>query len=205
LYSLIRPQSHSEVPQTDEDWPSLGAILAFQGRVRERLCNLYNNIDSGEVQLTRKVARVLFMTLEHEAFHAETLLYMLLQRAGTGTIPPSGFVPPAWDMLAASWDAAPLPAAQTATLGPETVVLGHDDLEADDESTDVAGHDFGWDNESPRRAVHVGEFSIEWRPVTNGEFYDFYVSGGKEKVKFPASWVEVQGAVQVAFFCICGC
>lgn len=33
--------------------------------------NLYRDIDSGKVTLTRKIARVLFMTLEHEAFHAE--------------------------------------------------------------------------------------------------------------------------------------
>ncbi|KAI0683454.1 hypothetical protein BC835DRAFT_1423256 [Cytidiella melzeri] len=189
--------SHSEVPQKDEDWPSMGSIMAFQGRVRERLYKLYNDIDSGKVTLTRKVARVLFMTLEHEAFHAETLLYMLLQRAGTGTIPPSGFVPPMWEVLSDSWAAAPLPETDRVTLGPETVVVGHDDHEDDDASTDVADHDFGWDNEHPKREVHVGKFSIEWRPVTNGDFHNFYVGGGKDSVQFPASWVKVNGDIQV--------
>lgn len=184
---------HSEVPQRPEDWPSLGAIMAFQGRVRTRLLKLYDDIATGKVTLTRKVARVLFMTLEHEAFHAETLLYMLLQRAGTGTIPPSGFLPPAWDVLAKTWDAAPAPAAPTVTLGPATITLGHDDDEADDASTDVDGHEFGWDNEHPRREVHVGQFKIEWRPVTNGEFYEFYHGAGKGKVQYPASWIEVDG------------
>ena len=33
--------------------------------------NLYRDIDSGKVTLTRKIARVMQMTLEHEAFHAE--------------------------------------------------------------------------------------------------------------------------------------
>ncbi len=35
---------------------------------------LYRDIDAGNVTLTRKIARVLFMTLEHEAFHAEVCL-----------------------------------------------------------------------------------------------------------------------------------
>lgn len=64
-------QPHSEVPQSKEDWPTQGDILAFQARVRERLLNVYNDISTGKIILTRKVARVLFMTLEHEAFHAE--------------------------------------------------------------------------------------------------------------------------------------
>ncbi|KAI0631951.1 DUF323 domain-containing protein [Trametes polyzona] len=191
---------HSEVPQRDEDWPSLPSILEFQSRVRERVLNLYRDIDSGKITLTRKIARVLFMTLEHEAFHAETLLYMLLQRAGTGTIPPSGFIPPVWDVLAESWNNQPEPISETVTLGPEEITLGHDDDEADDDSTDVLGHAFGWDNEHPQRKVHVGEFKIEWRPVTNGQFYDFYVNGGgkdMDKVHFPKSWVEIDGEVFV--------
>lgn len=67
--SSLKP--HSDVPQCDEDWPMLGSIMAFQARVRERVLLLYEDIISGKVPLTRKVARVLFMTLEHEAFHAE--------------------------------------------------------------------------------------------------------------------------------------
>lgn len=123
---------------------------------------------------------------------------MLLQRAGTGTIPPSGFAPPMWSILAEAWDAARQPAEATVTLGPTTIELGHDDDEANDDSTDVDGHEFGWDNEHPKRQVDVGEFTIEWRPVTNGEFYNFYKGEGKNKVQFPASWIEVDGEVRVS-------
>ena len=124
---------------------------------------------------------------------------MLLQRAGTGTIAPEGFLPPTWDVLAESWDAAVQPTSPTVTLGPATITLGHDDDEADDASTDVAGHEFGWDNEHPKRDVQVGTFRISWRPVTNGEFYEFYANGGKdnEKVKYPGCWVEVDGETRV--------
>ncbi|KAM5531301.1 hypothetical protein V8D89_015016 [Ganoderma adspersum] len=186
---------HSEVPQKDEDWPSLSSILQFQSRVRERVMNLYRDIDSGKVQLTRKIARVLQMTLEHEAFHVETLLYMLLQRAGTGTVPPAGFIPPPWDVLAESWDKQTLPATETVTLGPAEISLGHDDNEAHDHSIDVLDHSLGWDNENPQRTARVEQFKIEWRPVTNGQFYEFYTGHGKGKVQFPKSWVELNGEV----------
>ncbi|KAH9933269.1 hypothetical protein B0H21DRAFT_825820 [Amylocystis lapponica] len=168
--------SHSEVPTCDEDWPSLPSILAFQARVRARLLKLYGDIDTGKVELTRKVARVLFMTLEHEAFHAE---------------------PPAWTTLAEAWNSAPPPTTPTVTLGPTTVILGHDDDEADDASTDVAGHDFGWDNEHPRRAVQVRKFAIDVRPVTNGEFFEYYNGKGKGIAQFPASWIEEDGETRV--------
>ncbi|KAJ7464785.1 hypothetical protein B0H11DRAFT_2051390 [Mycena galericulata] len=191
---------HSEVPQNDADWPTLVSILQFQARVRARLLKLYEDVDAGTRVMTRKVGRVLFMTFEHEALHAETLLYMLLQRAGSGTLPPPGFAPPPWASLAEAWNSAPQPVSSTVTLGPATLTLGHDDNEAEDEvpgiDTDVVGHEFGWDNEHPKREVHVDEFRIEWRPVTNGQFFKYYTSqdGG---VAIPASWVEIDGEMHV--------
>lgn len=214
-------QDHSEVPRSDEDWPKLETIMDFQSRVRHRLLQLYDDIHTGKITLTRKIGRVLQMTYEHEALHAEvysssacflepalilsldqTLLYMLLQRAGTGTIPPPEFTPPNWTSLTKIWEATPKQINPTVTLGPATVTLGHDDFEADDmdpvKTMEVDGHEFGWDNESPKRDVDVGEFSIDWRPITNGQFYEFYKSEGQEKVKLPATWVEYNGET-----CVC--
>ncbi|KAJ3506299.1 hypothetical protein NLJ89_g6947 [Agrocybe chaxingu] len=190
---------HSEVPTEDKDWPTLTIVLKFQRAVRERLMKLYDDIDSGKIILTRKVGRVLFMTLEHEAMHAETLLYMLLQRSGTGTLQPPDFILPPWASLAAAWDETPPPSSDTVTLGPETVALGQDDIEAEDGvlDGDARSHSFGWDNESPKRSVSVGPFRIEWRPVTNGQFYQFYQNGGKDQVEFPSSWVEEAGEVKI--------
>lgn len=181
----------------EEDWPTLTSILAFQDKVRRRVLELYNDIASNKVPLTCKVARVLFMTLEHEAMHAETLLYMLLQRAGTGTISPSGFVSPPWSSLAEGWKTAPPAKSETVQLGPATIELGHDDLESDDASTDVKSHEFGWDNENPKRQVSVGEFKISWRPVTNWEFFQFFTGEGKDRVSMPASWVDQDGTIKV--------
>jgi len=189
--------AHSEVPQKKEDWPTLSSLLDFKSRVRQRLLKVYYDVASGTLEMTRKVGRVLFMTWEHEAFHTETLLYMLLRTVGQGTLPPSGFVPPPWSALTDGWDKAPLPPSPTVTLGPETVTLGHNDSENDDASKEVENHEFGWDNENPQRQVDVGEFRIEWRPVSNGDFYEFYNSGGSDKVAFPKSWCMVDGEVSV--------
>lgn len=142
------------------------------------------------------------MTLEHEAMHAETLLYMLIQRAGSGTIPPPGFATPLWSSLATGWSSYPRPISDTVALGPACVTLGHDDAEADDENPKeaVEDHEFGWDNEHPKRQVYVDAFRIEWRPVTNGEFYRYYTEAGRTKIKCPASWIEGSEGMKVCFF-----
>ncbi len=144
------------------------------------------------------------MTLEHEAMHAETLLYMLLQRAGTGTVPPLGFATPDWVSLKEYWGALPKPSSPTVVLGPATLTLGHDDDETEDASaSDARTHEFGWDNEHPKREVSVGQFRIEWRPVTNGEYYTFYRSKGGEGLDLPASWINKDGEVQVCSLLPC--
>ncbi|KAF7299791.1 hypothetical protein HMN09_00985100 [Mycena chlorophos] len=203
---------HSEVPTADNEWPTLAAILQFQTRVRARLLNVYADIDSGKLVLNRKVARVLFMTYEHEALHAETLLYMLLQKtgsgaigAGAGTLPPPEFVSPPWEALAEAWDAAPMPKEESVVIEGTSVVLGHDDIEAEDATTtatvdDARSHEFGWDNESPKHEVVVPTFRISWRPVTNGQFLAFY-KAQNGSVPLPASWVEsAEGEIQVRTF-----
>ena len=120
---------------------------------------------------------------------------MLLQRAGTGTRPPAGFVHPPWEVLSSQWSNAPLPSTSTVVLGPSDIILGHNDSEALDKLPshlyDVQDHVFGWDNESPARTVHVQQFKAEWRPVTNGEFASFILEGkGKGIVSMPKSWVQ---------------
>ena len=64
-------QRHSEVPDKDDDWPTLGSILAFRDRVRARLLRLYDDVAAGRRTLNRHVARMLAMTLEHEGWHVE--------------------------------------------------------------------------------------------------------------------------------------
>ncbi|KAL5523448.1 hypothetical protein ACEPAG_7621 [Sanghuangporus baumii] len=192
--------SHSEVPEADEDWPVLTDVLAYRDRIRVRLLQLYDDIESGKWKLNRSLARVLQMTLEHEEWHIETLLYMLIQRVGSGTLPPPGFTTPPWTLLAEEWSRTPAPSSPTVTLGPAALVLGHDDSEADDSvpglEDDVLGHEFGWDNESPGREIPVAKFRIDWRPVTNGQFLVFW-EHEERKGDLPASWVEKNGEIMV--------
>lgn len=129
---------------------------------------------------------------------------MLIQRAGTGTLPPPGFAPPPWDALVAAWDASVRsPYTPTVTLGPATITLGHNDCEGDDldpaMAHDVAGHTFGWDNESPQRAVTVGCVRMAWQPITNAEYLAFWKKAERDEdgAEFPASWVSTDMDVHV--------
>ncbi|KAF4567498.1 hypothetical protein EYR40_006503 [Pleurotus pulmonarius] len=190
--------NHSEVPEKDEDWPTIELIMSFRDAVRARLAKLYSELESGERALTRNIARTLVMTIEHEAWHIETLLYMLIQRAGTGTLPPPGFVTPPFARLSQQWDVIPPPSTPTVQLGPATVTLGHEDSEGDDFTADgkaveadesFLSQEWGWDNESPARTVEVGAFRAEWRPISNSEFEAYWRGEGKDKVSMPKSWV----------------
>ncbi|KAJ3880075.1 C-type lectin protein [Lentinula edodes] len=205
--------NHSVVPESDSDWPSLSTIIQFRDGVRSRLENLYAELDSGERVLTRRIARMLVMCIEHEGWHVETLLYMLIQRSPGAlpsnlptTLPPPGFALPPWDSLAAqwetTWDSFDIPKSdsdvksktKTVSLGPATIVLGHNDSEGDDphfeggNTEEVINHEYGWDNESPSRSLAVGKFKAELRPVSNGEFAQYW-RRGKGKVPAPKSWI----------------
>ncbi|KIK98122.1 hypothetical protein PAXRUDRAFT_134897 [Paxillus rubicundulus Ve08.2h10] len=191
---------HSEVPEKDDDWPTLASILGFRDRVRARLLQLYKDLQSGTRTPNRHIARMLAMTHEHEGWHVETLLYMLIQRAGTGTLPPSGFTVPPWKALAEQWNATIRPpSTPTVTLGPASVILGHQDCEGDDLKSGITeaidGHEFGWDNESPPRATEVKQIKMDWRPITNAEFLTFYQD--HKEVGLPPSWVETEGGIEV--------
>ncbi|KLT38504.1 hypothetical protein CC85DRAFT_289452 [Cutaneotrichosporon oleaginosum] len=195
--------AHSEVPQREEDWPSLDQITRFRDAVRQRLRKIYADTHDGR-QLSRFEARSLFMAYEHEAMHAETLLYMLLQspltRAPTKT--------PEWETLAAHWAVEAEAAAAHGWAGildvPATrVVLGHNDSEGDDAGH--AEHEFGWDIEHPATAVEVAPFRASALPVTNGEYLEWVRAIGAmpalDERSAPASWVRVDGewAVKTLF------
>jgi len=131
---------------------------------------------------------------------------MLIQRAdsdGSGTLPPPGIHAPLWDELVKQWSTIPAPLQSSVELGPETILVGRDDRETDDyvadENTDMKLHNFGWDNENPRRQVEVGRFRVDFRPITIKAFYEFWVDGTDEKISnsVPSNWVEDRGEIKV--------
>ncbi|KAI0031532.1 C-type lectin protein [Vararia minispora EC-137] len=192
---------HSIVPTKDDEWPTLDDIVAFRTRVRARLLQLYADLEAGRRTIYRRLARVLVMTFEHEGFHVETLLYMLIQRTGTGTLPPPGFPRPLFAPLAAQWAQHPTPPTPTITLGPADITLGFDDPEPADldpaHAYNTAARAYGWDNESPARTVRVSAFRASWRPVTNGAYLAWWRGAGAGRPA-PKSWaVGKDGVVNV--------
>ncbi|EPQ32309.1 uncharacterized protein PFL1_00505 [Pseudozyma flocculosa PF-1] len=200
---------HSEVPTRPEDWPTLQEILEYKAKVAARVQRIYDGVAAGTVQMDRRLARMLWMTLEHIALHLETLLYMLSQ--SSSTLPPAGFIKPDWATLKRDWDndyrrrGGDRALQQLIKFEAGSVILGHDDDDSQDfdikatrPTSDIAdlnaqlgNPEFGWDNEHPRRKVETGAFKISAMPITNGQFAEFLSATGSADA--PASWVEVPG------------
>ena len=76
---------------------------------------------------------------------------------------------------------------------------GGDDQEpADLDEPFDAAHEFGWDNESPPRVVQVKRVRMEWRPISNVEYFEFWTTK-KDEVEMPKSWVLEDGVVKVCY------
>jgi formylglycine-generating enzyme required for sulfatase activity len=185
--------SHSEVPTSESDWPTCAEVLAFRDRVRARVRGIYDDIEAGTTAFSRHVGRVLFMTFEHEAMHAETLLYMLIQSPLTRA--PTSVATPQWDALARRW-AQEKKDNKVLFISGGTIAMGHNDLEAEDDTFPGqhgwADHEFGWDNEHPATPHQVNAFKIDSLPVSNAEYLAFLEKSGvdaNDADKLPASWV----------------
>lgn len=203
--------AHSEVPQTEEDWPKVEEILAYREKVMDRLVNIYADFGSGKRTLNRHVARCIKMVQEHIDLHQETLLYMLAQ--SDGTLGPRGFSQPDWASLARQWDREDArqggAEARNALVNfkADSIVIGHDDDDRRDgefttksPSSDVrvlnaqlGSPEFGWDNEQPARKEQTKAFSITASPVTNEEYLRFVNATGHQQQDIPPSWVAATG------------
>ncbi|KAK4702985.1 L-histidine Nalpha-methyltransferase / hercynylcysteine S-oxide synthase, partial [Phenoliferia sp. Uapishka_3] len=191
---------HSQVPEKADEWPSLEKIIAYQERVRERIRKVYTQPVEA---MSMRLARVMFMIYEHEAMHAETLVYIALQ-ASNSLVPAPGFQVPDFKSLSSSWDrlVAVEGASRRAVIpfGATTVKIGHNDAEtADADAKYDASHEFGWDVENPEREVAVDGFKITALPVSNGEYLAWLESAGASlgASLIPCSW-ELDGTTATA-------
>ncbi|KAI5481354.1 hypothetical protein MNV49_004976 [Pseudohyphozyma bogoriensis] len=188
--------SHSVVPTKEEDWPAVSQIVDYQRRVRERIRRVYEE-ESG--RMTRRLSRVLFIIFEHEAMHAETLVYIAIQAKLLNPAP--GFHIPDFKSLSASWDRAIAAegSSRSALLRfpSTTVTLGHDDDDRVDEMEDYEPHhELGWDVEHPRREVAVKGFSLSSTPISNGEYLEWVRSlEMPSQDAFLSSWDSEKGSV----------
>ena len=109
--------------------------------------------------------------------HLETLLYMLLQSDKTR---PPGMAPD-FEFMSKEARRAAVP-NEWIKVPASTINVGLNDPESDD------GPDryFGWDNEKPRRSVHVQAFEAQARPLTNEDYARFLDETGRDAL--PVSW-----------------
>jgi uncharacterized SAM-dependent methyltransferase/formylglycine-generating enzyme required for sulfatase activity len=196
---------HSEVPTKMEDWPTLEELMEYQGKVVNRINNIYADIESGKRKVDKRLARLLWMTLEHKGLHLETLLYMLVQ--SRSTLPPRGFIAPDWSLLARQWDeldaklGGQASREQLLNFKAGFITLGHDDddeLDAEvvatkpfkdllDVNAQLGSPELGWDNEHPRRQVKTEAFSISAAPISNEQYLQ-YLQASKS-TDYPSSWI----------------
>ena len=105
--------------------------------------------------------------------HLETFLYMLLQ--SDKTLPPNNLNPDFEGM------------AENAKLneGHDWIYVPEVHLERgleDEENDDGPERFFGWDNEKPRRKIHVKAFESRPKVLTNGDYAMFLENTGKSEV-----------------------
>jgi formylglycine-generating enzyme required for sulfatase activity len=164
---------HSEIP---DEYPLNEEILAFQDRVRAQVQDHYASKD---YETHHAVKKALWIGFEHELMHLETLLYMLVQ--SEKTLPPPNSIFPDFEAMAASASTKAVPNSWV-EIPARSITLG---LHDDDRDVDTRRY-FGWDNEKPQRQVDVHAFTVQARPITNGEYADYLDAVGSKSM--PASW-----------------
>lgn len=145
-------------------WPVRTDVLAYKQAIQERL---FNFLEAGQwpSHPLLKNGYVLWLILEHELMHQETLLYLLHQLPAELKHKPSD-VQPACD--------SPTPNPKMVDIPAGTALLGAREGE----------FDFVWDNELPAQEVQVDAFAVDAYPVTNGQFLSFVEAGGYERSEF---------------------
>lgn len=166
---------HSEIPA---EWPVLDVVLQYQEKVRARVTAIYR---SGEAEKNACISEAFWLGFEHEAMHAETLLYMLIQ--SEKVLPPPGTVTPDFVALAKQSETLSVE-NEWFTIPESSLQLGLDDDDIDSQANNY----FGWDNEKPRRSTLVKSFRAKARPISNGEYAIYLDKTGQNDI--PASWCE---------------
>jgi ergothioneine biosynthesis protein EgtB len=146
-------------------WPDRLVVRQFAEAADERVIDalLHGDIDRPGHPLLDQ-AEAVFVILEHEAMHQETLLYMLHRVPYALKRPPEGYRPRV---------GAAVPPGSWITIPPGRATLGRD-----------RSAEYAWDNESPRHTERVGTFAIESCNVTNAAFMEFVEAGGYRDDRF---------------------
>ncbi len=156
----IDPDSEAAADERQvSQWPSrqeLDGFVAEADRAVERALRNADLDRPGHPVMRR--GQAVWASIEHEAMHQETLLYILHQVPASRKRRPA-FLPP---HLAGP---APEPGVVSVPAGDATLGAGE-------------AADFGWDNEFPARSVRVPAFRIARYKTTNADYLAFVEAGG---------------------------
>jgi len=169
-----------------EIWPDRAVVRQFAQAADERVIEALAHADldrPGHPLLDR--AEAVFVILEHELMHQETLLYMLHRAPYGMKRPPAGHSPRIEGAGARTrWIEIP---AGRATLG-----------------IDRSAISYAWDNEAPARSESVPGFAIESGNVTNAAYLEFVLAGGYREPRFWRAadweWLRREGITQPPFW-----
>ena len=154
---------HPDVP---DEWPGLAETIAYRDKVRRALLeSIEAVIRSDSTHGMARDGRVFQMVLEHEFMHQETLMYMLQQFPLERKRRPPSF--PRYSFQTA-------PASRSITIPAGRARLG----------AQLDEVHFGWDNEFGEMRADVPSFAIDSLPVTNGDYFEFVISGAYEEPRF---------------------
>ncbi|HEY9686963.1 MAG TPA: SUMF1/EgtB/PvdO family nonheme iron enzyme [Coleofasciculaceae cyanobacterium] len=173
----IDPGNPTDAQQGRIDrWPDREEVLVYKRTIHTRFFEYLEELQETSARLGAahpllQRGQILFLILEHELMHQETLLYIFHQ------LPPHQKRPPS-DMHTHPIDRAPTPRMVTVDAG--QTFLGAREGE----------FDFGWDNEFPGRWVEVPAFAMDAYPITNGQFLEFVEERGYQRSEFwtPETW-----------------
>ena len=166
--------------------PGLDEVLAYRRRVDRVMAEVL----AGE--LSSRLADIVDVGLHHEQQHQELMLMDIKHVFAQNPLYPAYIDEPALG-------------GKKATIQPEQWVS----FEAGIHEIGASDHPFAFDNERPRHRALVNDFSLQSRPVTNGEYLEFIEAGGyshhrhwlsdgwatiqKEGLNAPLYWIERGG------------
>jgi iron(II)-dependent oxidoreductase len=169
-----------------EDWPIRAKVADYNQKLRGTLDDQLSASLDSRSENSAETEQLLEVAIEHRLMHAETLSYLLHQlpldrkfHDPDSPEPPSQEVKPYMVHIPTG----------TATLGLRS-----------------GQNSFGWDNEFDEHQVTVPEFRIDAYKVTNGDFVNFFLSGGYQNRAVwndaDWDWIQSSGTLHPSFWII---
>ena len=192
----VDEMSWDDLDESNYDWPSVAAVRAYRGQVREAVIGLIDQLPLTLPIHWEHPWWPILMGIEHERIHLETSSVLIRQQR-LDLVRPD----PAW---APCREAGEPPPNALVPVAAGSVRLGQDWA--------TAPH-YGWDNEFGTHEAEVPAFAASRMLVSNREFLAFVEAGGYEvddwwtpeglawrqfsRAQHPSFWVGEPGAFRL--------